>query len=153
MLKPTRILVPTDFSGYADAALRQALDIAEEYKAEVYVLHVVEVKLHSLYEYEFAGKVASVAGVQRLESKLVKTAETRMKEYLETFTAGSAVRVIPKIAKGSPVQEILTFERKNKINLIVISSLGHGALAEYFIGSVARNVLKGSTCPVLLTKG
>jgi nucleotide-binding universal stress UspA family protein len=37
----TKILVPTDFSEYSDKALRQALDIALQYKAKVFVLHVV----------------------------------------------------------------------------------------------------------------
>jgi nucleotide-binding universal stress UspA family protein len=38
------------------------------------------------------------------------------------------------------------------IDLIIISSLGKTGLGKYFIGGVARNVLKGSACPVLLTK-
>lgn len=47
MLKPTKILVPTDFSEYSDKALKQALDIAKEYNAKVYVLHVLDQKLQS----------------------------------------------------------------------------------------------------------
>ena len=30
MLKPTKILVPTDFSGYSNSALNQAADIANQ---------------------------------------------------------------------------------------------------------------------------
>ena len=41
MLKPTKILVPTDFSEYSDKALKQAIDIAKQYNAEVYILNVV----------------------------------------------------------------------------------------------------------------
>ena len=47
MLKPTRILVPTDFSEYSDRALSQALDIAKEYYAKLYLLHV----LHDTLDY------------------------------------------------------------------------------------------------------
>ncbi len=36
MLVPTRILVPTDFSEFSGKALRQALDIANEYQAKVF---------------------------------------------------------------------------------------------------------------------
>ena len=42
---PTKILVATDFSGYSDKALQQALDIAIEYKAKVYVSHVVHERI------------------------------------------------------------------------------------------------------------
>jgi len=152
MLKPTKILVPTDYSGYSDAALEQAVDIAEEYGAEVHVLHVVEPRIHTMYEYEFAGKSASPRGVRALETRLVKTAETKMKHYLEQVGPGRNVKIFSRVAKGQPVAEILKFQKDEGIDLIVISSLGHGGLAEYFTGSVARNVLKGATCPVLLTK-
>ena len=45
MLMPTKILVPTDFSTYSDKALRQAFDIAKQYNAKVYVIHVVHEKI------------------------------------------------------------------------------------------------------------
>jgi len=62
MLKPARIVVPTDFSGCSNATFKQAVDMAEEYGAEVYVLHVVEPKTHTTYEYELSGKNASPEG-------------------------------------------------------------------------------------------
>ncbi len=40
MLIPTRILVPTDFSEYSDLALAQGLDIAKQYNAKAFLLHV-----------------------------------------------------------------------------------------------------------------
>ena len=46
MLMPTRILVPTDFSEYSDRALEQALDIAKQYHAKVFLLHVVHDETH-----------------------------------------------------------------------------------------------------------
>ena len=87
MLKPTKILVPTDFSKSSDTALAQGLDIAGQYQAKLFLLH-----------------------------------------------------------------EILKEGREQKIDLIVIASLGQSGMAKYFMGSVARNVLKGARCPVLLTK-
>lgn len=153
MLKPTKILVPTDFSGYSEVALRQAADIAEEYGAELHVLHVVEIRIHTMYEYEFAGKEASPEGIKKLEDRLMKTAKEKMAQYLEKVTSAGKVKVFPRVLKGQPVTEILAFQKNTGIDLIVISSLGHGGLAEYFTGSVARNILKGATCPVLLTKG
>jgi universal stress protein A len=52
MLMPTKILVPTDFSEYSDKALNQAFDIAQRYKAKVYVPHVVHEKMsHSMKVY------------------------------------------------------------------------------------------------------
>ncbi|MCK7474922.1 MAG: universal stress protein [Rhodopseudomonas palustris] len=67
MLIPTKILVPTDFSEYSDKALSQALDIAQEYKAKVYVLHVVHEKIsHGIDDYGLTPQ-----SIKRMETKMV----------------------------------------------------------------------------------
>ena len=42
MFAPKKILVPTDFSVYADNALKQAIDIAKQNKAKIYLFHVID---------------------------------------------------------------------------------------------------------------
>ena len=106
-----------------------------------------------MYEYEFAGKEASPEGVKDLEDKRVRIAEGKMIEFTGQIGSGKQLKTFPRVMKGEPVTEILRYQKERGIDLIVISSLGHTGLAEYFTGSVARNVLKGATCPVLLTKG
>ncbi|MRR14677.1 universal stress protein, partial [archaeon] len=46
MLAPTRIMVPTDFSEYSDRAVAQGLDIARQYNAKLFLLHVVHEDVH-----------------------------------------------------------------------------------------------------------
>jgi universal stress protein A len=62
------------------------------------------------------------------------------------------VNVVTNIRKGVPYHEILEEGKEKNIDLIVIASLGRTGIAKYLIGGVARNVLRGSKCPVLLTK-
>ena len=42
MFAPKKILVPTDFSVYADNALKQAIDIANQNKSIIYLFHVID---------------------------------------------------------------------------------------------------------------
>lgn len=42
MFAPKNILVPTDFSGSSDKALKKAVDIALQHRSKIYVLHVVD---------------------------------------------------------------------------------------------------------------
>ena len=42
MFAPKNILVPTDFSVYADNALKQAIDIAKQNKSKIYLFHVID---------------------------------------------------------------------------------------------------------------
>jgi nucleotide-binding universal stress UspA family protein len=152
MLKPTKILVPTDFSIYSNFALKQALDIASEYGAEVYVLHVLEEKIHYAMDEEYKG-VISVKSIKKLEKDLVKLANKTLNKQIEHVSSNNNVKIIPEVVLGIPYVEILRFQQEKGIDLVVISSIGHTGLARYFIGGVARIVLKGTTCPVLLTKG
>lgn len=62
------------------------------------------------------------------------------------------IPVIQKVTSGVAYEEILREQDEKGIDLIVISSLGRTGIAKYLMGSVARNVLKGATCSVLLTK-
>lgn len=146
MLKPTKILVPTDFSEYSDKALKQGLDIAKQYGAKLYLLHIVE--LHrTVVDYSVA-----VEEMMVVEKQEVEAAKAMMKKQLDKFSKAKDVEVTIDVRKGIPSEEILAEEEMKKIDLIVIASLGMTGLLKYFIGTVARNVLKGAKAPVLLTK-
>jgi nucleotide-binding universal stress UspA family protein len=79
-------------------------------------------------------------------------AERALKKQLESFPQTNDVEVEIIVRRGVPYAEILKVGEEERIDLIVIASLGKTGIARYLIGSVARNVLKGSKCPVLLKK-
>ena len=83
MLKPTKILVPTDFSEYSDKALRQALDIASEYKAKVYALHVVDEKLETTTTYDRSGLIINLEEIQKLEKDLTRGAKEKLHKQID----------------------------------------------------------------------
>jgi nucleotide-binding universal stress UspA family protein len=146
MLIPTKILVPTDFSEYSDRALEQALDIAKDYSAKVFLLNVIHESIHLL---DFALPEDTR---QLMKDGAVPWTIEILQNHLDSFPQAREVEVAINVRKGLPYEEILKEGRDKNIDLIVIASLGKTGIAKYLIGSVARNVLKGSKCPVLLTK-
>ena len=147
MLKPTKILVPTDFSGYSDRALRQAFDIAQQYNSTVCVLHV----LHR--ETYFVSEFSNVSdALQKIQDNKLTMAQEDLQKQLDRFPQAKEMQIETNIREGVSYEEILKEEKEKGIDLIVIASLGRTGIAKYLIGSVARNVLKGAKCPVLLTK-
>jgi nucleotide-binding universal stress UspA family protein len=149
---PTKILVPTDFSGYSDKALQQALDIAVEYKAKVYVLHVVHERIQRVLTDDYSDIAITPKEIRKYERTLVKTAKNKLTKQIGKFPQSKEVEVIPQVVSGVPAEEILRAQEEKGIDLVVIASLGRTGIARYLIGGVARNVLKGAKCPVLLTK-
>ncbi len=149
MLKPTKILVPTDFSEYSDKALAQALDIAKQYNAKVFLLHVIEhdmsflLGLYPSYSEEL---------MHMIKDRPRTEAEENLQNQLNKFPEAKEIEVVTQICQGVAYEEILEEAKEKGIDLIVIASLGRTGIAKYLIGGVARNVLRGSQCPVLLTK-
>ncbi len=151
MLRPTKILVPTDFSKYSDKALRQALDIAKEYGAKVYLLHVTSSEFRSITD-DYTDVSITEETLQQYEEKMVASARKKLERQAKKLLGEAPVEVIRETLMGRPEEEIVRFQQEKGVDLVVISSLGKSGLSRYLIGNVARDVLKGATCPVLLTK-
>ena len=147
MLKPTRIMVPTDFSEYSDKALGQALDIAKQYKAKVFIVHAVPTITSYAIDYALDAQLVAAA-----EEESEQRCRDRFKQQLANFPQSDEVEVATDCVRGIPYEAILKEAEDREIDLVVIASLGQSGRAKYLIGSVARNVLKGAMCPVLLTK-
>ena len=61
---------------------------------------------------------------------------------------GIAVEI--DIAYGGAAEAILDYAKKNKVNLIVMSTHGRSGVSRWFFGSVAERVLRHSVIPVLI---
>jgi nucleotide-binding universal stress UspA family protein len=53
---------------------------------------------------------------------------------------------------GSPPMELLAAAKKEKSELIVMGTHGHGIIGRALMGSVAQRVVTDSTVPILLVK-
>lgn len=92
------------------------------------------------------------AEVKRAEDQLIAAARQNLEKQIAKFPRAKEVELTAEVRKGMPAEEILKEEQEKGIDLIVIASLGQTGLSKYLVGGIARNVLKGSKCPVLLTK-
>jgi universal stress protein A len=149
MLMPTKILVPTDFSEYSDSALEQALDIGKQYYAKVFLLHVLPEEMHHAVAFDFG--LSEEVWRQAKDRHWAETKE-KLQNQIDKFPQAKEVEVVTNVRQGVAYDEILKEGKEKEIDLIVIASLGRTGIAKYLIGGVARNVLRGSKCPVLLTK-
>lgn len=148
MFKPTRILVPTDMSSHSDKAVKQAIDIAKQFNSELFLLHVIQDPVQQCT----VDYCISEGLVGQLQSELMEAARKGIQKQVEKFPEADGVTITTDVKTGAPYDQILQEEKERGIDLVVISSLGTTGLAKYLIGSVARHVLLGSTCSVLLVK-
>jgi universal stress protein A len=148
MFSPKKILVPTDYSNYSDKALSQALDIAKQQGAEIYLLHVVGLVQQCSVDYCIDNDT-----IADLDRKSVESAKQMMKEQIKRVADGSSLEIISDVRKGTPYEEILKEEKAQNVDLIVIATHGRTGLLAHLMGSVAEKVARGAKGPVLLVRG
>jgi nucleotide-binding universal stress UspA family protein len=146
MLSVRNILVPTDFSNYADKALDLAVDIAKRNKAKITLLHVIDPVQQCVADYCLPDEV-----VRSIMDKSVSETKANFRKEAERF-GKDGVQIVPDIKEGVPYVEILNEQKDKRSDLIVMSAHGRTGLKKYFIGSVTDRVVNAAPCDVVVVK-
>jgi nucleotide-binding universal stress UspA family protein len=139
------ILVPVDLSNQSTRAFKVALDVAKKRNSKITILTCLEIDAsHHLY-------YVSGASSQQIkkQSKVVK----KHFKKLESLAEKNNISVKSKIlTRGSAVNNIVSFAKSQKHDLIVIGSHGRTGFDKLLLGSVANGVSQKTKCPVLIVK-
>jgi nucleotide-binding universal stress UspA family protein len=141
---PRRVMLPTDFSEQAEHALRIGLSLAEQYGAEVHLVHAFYLPIAPLAPYGLA-LPADLLHQGREESR------KRLDEALRAARArGLAGR--HHLTEGPAAPAIVRVAEEVKADLIVMGTHGYGGLQHALLGSIAERTLRLAPCPVLTVK-
>ena len=141
-----QILVPTDFSPHAEAALHYAIELVKQFGASVKLLHVVEDPLAA----GMWSREIYTAEIAELQINLVKSAEERLRQIAAAPAAG--VRLLTEVRTGPAARAILDAAKAMAADLIVMGTAGRTGLAHVVMGSVAQRVVRAAPCPVLILR-
>lgn len=138
------ILYPTDFSATSKAALSQAVFLANQYNADLHLLHVIV--LHSddplNPEYHFPES-------EEIYAELRKVAQSEMSRLFQEGQ-GKSLKIREHMVRAlSAGPAILEKADELDADLIVMGSHGRRGVRRLFLGSVAEEVVRSATCPVL----
>ena len=147
MFAPKRILVPTDFSDYSDEALKQALELAKQYNAKVYLLHVAEPITQCVGDY-----CLDESKVKAAEDTEILQAKEKMQKELKKFPEFQEIEVITDIREGEPVQEILKEQDEKGVDLIVMPSHGKAGFMKRLMGLISEKVMEEAKSSILLVR-
>jgi nucleotide-binding universal stress UspA family protein len=142
-----RILHPTDFSRASGPAFARALDLAEQNRAELLLVHVLTPPA-PLYTEGYV----SPQYYEALETEARRGAQTRLSALLAKARKAKA-RVRSLLLLGIPHDQITRAARSQRADLIVMGTHGRSGLSKFFIGSVAERVVRLAPCPVLTVRG
>lgn len=139
-----RIMVATDGSASSTEAVAFGVELAEEHASELVFVHVVPV-----LDVVPALGFGAIGGAFPHEPGEFDTT------LLDDAAATAAERGIVSttaLLRGDTVDEIVAYADSHDVDLIVVGSRGHGAIAGALLGSVSRGILSESKRPVLIVR-
>jgi nucleotide-binding universal stress UspA family protein len=145
MIALRKILVATDFSEPADAALAYARAFARTFGGTLYLLHVVDDMYLRL------GGDAYAAVLPDLQEDVEREARQRLARIAADDEL-SALTVEMVITSGATAQAIVDYAEKENVQLIVVGTHGRSGVAHFLMGSVAERVVRTAHCPVLTVR-
>ncbi len=146
MKRYKKILVPVDGSKLSDMAFEQAISLAKMVGGVVQVIHVMEPLHYDLIPFE-------ITDVHNAMHDIEKESKSRIESILSEFVKkGKEVGVVvnSELVRGNIADKIIT--ASSQYDLIIMGSLGQGALANLLLGSVAEKVSRHACCPVMLVR-
>jgi nucleotide-binding universal stress UspA family protein len=134
-----RILLATDLSAASAAATSQALGLADDLRADLVILSVIE-------------PVARLPGglVRRVDQ--VRGAREAAAQEIVEQGRGRRVSVEFLVWQGEPAEAIVEAAGSEQVDLVVVGSRGRGSMGRLLIGSVSDRVVRHAPCPVLVVR-
>lgn len=135
-----RIVVPTDFSDFANAAVAAAAEFHQRTGAEIVLLHVTEPAHEGLR-----------VQTGELHQRLKHAAEDELGRLsAKCFPHAKNVRQL--VIEGRPAEVICRTASDEQADAILIPTHGRSGLKHALLGSVAERVVRHAPCSVLVMR-
>lgn len=145
-----KIMLAIDGSDTSLAAVNEVIKLTKGEDVHLRIVHVVDESL--VYYGGSAFDYLSYTAVCREEGQKILDAAKK------TITSQSSFKVETSLIELKPLQgriaEVIVEEAKDwSANLLVIGTHGRRGFSRIFLGSVAENIIRIATMPVLLVRG
>ena len=134
------ILIPTDGSAPAAAAVEPAREVAAQFDARVHALNVVNLS-----------NIAT-GSEYTLPKDLIESLESQGETATERIAARareSGVETVTRVVSGFPAADILEYADENGIDLIAMGTAGRTGLNRFLVGSTTERIIRHADMPVL----
>lgn len=158
-----KIYIPVDNSDHSNACIDLGIALAKEFGAQIVGSHVYSAKMHDYrfkqMEYTLPDEYlveTELERQRRIHDSLISMGlELISDSYLDILEARSKEAEIAferKMMDGKHFKEIIKDIKESDYDLLVIGSLGVGAVRDSLIGSVAERVIRKVDLDVLVVK-
>ena len=141
-----RIIVPLDGSRLSAQAIPFATEVGKRFDAEIILVRVI---------LEAGSSIVSSKGMEDNADMEDVDNVFNVKRYLMNWAQSlktQGVKVSFEVTIGTPAKAIIEMARAQQASLIVMMSHGRGWFKRAIMGSVADEILRSSSVPVLIIR-
>ena len=140
------IMVAIDFSDYSRPAVRYAARLAEDVRADLLLVNIINQR-----DVNMMKKVANEAPAFSLETYLEEIRQDREDGFQKLMKDAHCEKIAFKtvIRIGVPYQELLKVIESRKPDLLVMATKGRSNLVDTIVGSCALKMFRRSPIPIL----
>jgi nucleotide-binding universal stress UspA family protein len=139
---PRKILLATDLSCRCDRALDRAVQLAEEWDAELIAACVIDPVETRQFRFE-----RTPPSWRRLPSPV-----ERMRWRLKRDIAAAADNIRAIVEQGDPAETLLAIAARESCDLIVTGVARDETLGRMILGNTVNRLVRGSSAPVLVVR-
>ena len=147
-----KILYTTDLSENSAYVLRYAIDAAKKHDAKIIILHVLDMMpaiakvdiTEDKQDKIFKEKITNT--MDRIQKRLKVFCEKELKDDPECTERVESIEV----CDGFPAEVILSRADKENCDVIIMGTHAKGIIANTFLGSTAKRVLRRTRKPVFI---
>jgi nucleotide-binding universal stress UspA family protein len=142
-----RIIVPLDGSRLSAQAIPFATEVGKRFDAEIILVRVILPAGSSMVSQ--ANGMEDNAGMENVDNVF------NVKRYLMNWAQSlktQGVKVSFEVTIGTPAKAIIEMAQAQQASLIVMMSHGRGWFKRAIMGSVADEILRSSSVPVLIIR-
>ena len=140
------IVVAVDFSNATPKVVEMAKKVARAFGAKLELFHVIEPE-PSYTAYGFTPDEYPAMNAFQEEAK--RRATQKLADLLESVRQ-ELPDAVSVMREGSPLHSLLEHVKSGGVDLVVLGTHGHGALAALLLGSVAEGMVRKASVPTLI---
>ena len=141
LLDYKKIMIATDGSDCSRLATDKGIELARLSGGTVYAVHVISTAYLS----------PRGGGWELIHEELKKQGQQAV-DYIKGFGEINGIKVESILLEGNPSEELIRYADEEKMDIVIMGTLGKTGLDRLLIGSVAGNLVRHSSVPVMVVR-
>ena len=150
-----KIMIATDGSTCSELAIDKGIEFARLCGGTVYAVHVVSsASLFSMnqgYSDSMGMNPDFVPMYEEMHEAMEKQGHQAL-NYVKGLGEIKGVKVESVLLDGNPSDELIRYAEEEKMDIVIMGTLGKTGLDRFLLGSVAGNLVRHSKIPVMVVR-